>query len=123
MGFLFGKKSGGKLKRVFYATDLHGSERTLRKFLHAGKLYEVDMLIMRGDTIGKVAIPIIDEGGGHYRATLQGTTEHLETEEDRKKLIERIETLGFYYKVMTEDEYNQITSDDKNIDALFHELA
>jgi uncharacterized protein len=123
MGFLFGKKSGGKQRRLFYATDLHGSERTFRKFLNAGKFYSVDTLIMGGDIIGKVAIPIIDEGGGRYRATLQGTTEHLETDEDRKKLTERIETLGFYHKVMTEDEYKHTTSDQKNIDALFHELA
>src|SRR5258706_2093976 len=110
MGFLFGKKSGGKQRRLFYATDLHGSERTFRKFLNAGKFYKVDTLIMGGDIIGKVAIPIIDEGGGHFRATLQGTTEHLETDEDRQKLIERIETLGFYHKTMTEDEYKHTTS-------------
>jgi len=120
---LFGKKPKKELSRLFYATDLHGSERAFRKFLNAGKFYKVNTLIMGGDIIGKVAIPIIDEGGGRHRATLQGTTEHPQTQEELKSLTDRIETLGFYYKVMGQDEFDQITSDPKNIDALFHTLA
>jgi Icc-related predicted phosphoesterase len=120
---LFGKKADKNLTRLFYATDLHGSERTFRKFLNAGKFYGVNVLIMGGDIIGKIAIPIIDEGGGRYRATLQGTTEHPESQEDLKRLTDRIETLGFYYKTMPEDEFKAVFADTAKIDALFHELA
>ena len=51
------------------ATDVHGSERTWQKFLNAAKFYGADVLVMGGDVMGKLAIPIIREAGGTYRAT------------------------------------------------------
>jgi hypothetical protein len=41
---LFSKKPGKKPTRLYFATDLHGSERTYRKFINAGKFYDVDIL-------------------------------------------------------------------------------
>ena len=61
---LFGKKTPEKTTTLFYATDIHGSERTFRKFLNAGKFYNAQVLVMGGDIIGKLAIPIIQEAGG-----------------------------------------------------------
>jgi Icc-related predicted phosphoesterase len=66
---IFKKKTPQRTTRIFYATDLHGSERTYRKFINAGKFYEANVLIMGGDVLGKLAIPIIREGNGHYRAS------------------------------------------------------
>ncbi|HXV41783.1 MAG TPA: metallophosphoesterase, partial [Anaerolineae bacterium] len=82
----FAKKPPQKMTRLFFATDLHGSERTFRKFVNAGKFYGVNVLIMGGDVLGKIAVPIIHEGNGHYRATLQGRTERVETEAELKSL-------------------------------------
>ena len=59
MAFL--SKKGKKLTRLFFATDIHGSERTYRKFINAGKFYEADVIIMGGDISGKLMIPIIQE--------------------------------------------------------------
>jgi Icc-related predicted phosphoesterase len=112
-----------KATHLFFATDVHGSERTFRKFINAGKFYKADVLVMGGDIIGKMAIPIIREGSGHYRATLQGTQVHLETEAELDKLNERIGTLGFYSKIMDEDEYRALASDESAVDAMFHDLA
>ncbi len=78
---------------------------------------------MGGDIIGKIAVPIIQEAAGRYRATLQGTTEIIETEEALKALLERIGMLGFYAKVMTEEEYRALSADPAEVDALFHSLA
>ena len=46
---LWSKNKSKKATRLFFATDLHGSERTFRKFINAGKFYEVDVLVMGGD--------------------------------------------------------------------------
>jgi Icc-related predicted phosphoesterase len=119
---LFSKKTSKKPTRLFFATDLHGSERTYRKFINAGKFYGVNVLVMGGDITGKLLIPVIREGGGH-RATLQGNTEHLSTEAELQGLLERLATLGFYHKVMDEDEFRATQGDPAAIDALFHELA
>jgi hypothetical protein len=120
---LFSKKPKKKLTRLFFATDVHGSERTYRKFINAGKFYDVSILVMGGDITGKLLIPIIKEPNGNYRATLQGSVHHLTTEVELKKLIETITLLGFYYEVMEEDAFKELQSNQVAIDELFHELA
>jgi Icc-related predicted phosphoesterase len=120
---LFGKKPAAKTTTLFFATDVHGSERTFRKFINAGKFYNAQVLVMGGDIIGKMAVPIIKESGGRYRATLQGRTEHFEDEEALKGLRERIGTLGFYSKVLEEDEFRELAADPSRVDAMFHDLA
>ena len=122
MAFLF-KKSKKNITRLFFATDLHGSEKTYRKFINAGKFYETNVLILGGDITGKLLIPIIKENNGHFRATLQGTVRHVETEAEYNNLIETIGLLGFYYKVMEEEEYKSLQGNHSAIDELFHSLA
>ncbi|HLA07360.1 MAG TPA: hypothetical protein VJ022_07950 [Anaerolineales bacterium] len=119
----FSRKSNKKATRLFYATDIHASERTYRKFINAGKFYEVDVLIMGGDITGKLLIPIIKETNGHYRATLQGRVERLESQAELEALYARLDTLGFYYKIMEEDEFREMHADEKRVNALFNELA
>lgn len=119
---LFGKSKAPATK-LFFATDVHGSERTWRKFINAGKFYGANVLVMGGDIIGKLAIPIIREKEGGYRATLQGTTEHYADDGELKGLLDRIGTLGFYSKVMDEEEFRALKGDPTAVDALFHTLA
>ena len=119
----FSRKSNKKVTRLFYATDIHASERTYRKFINAGKFYEVDVLIMGGDITGKLLIPIIRENNGHYRATLQGRVERLESQAELEALYARLDTLGFYYKIMEEDEFREMHADEKRVNALFNDLA
>ena len=72
----FLRRSGGSgATKIFYATDVHGSERTWRKFLNAGAFYGADVLVMGGDVMGKLTIPIIRESNGRYRATVHGRVE------------------------------------------------
>jgi Icc-related predicted phosphoesterase len=119
----FSKKNKKNPTRLFFATDLHGSERTYKKFINAGKFYGVNVLVMGGDIQGKLLIPIIKEANGHYRATLQGRVEHLATEEELTNLKTRLDTLGFYYRIMEEDEFRTLSADPKAVNDLFHELA
>jgi len=120
---LFSRKPAKKLTRLFFATDLHGSERTFRKFINAGKFYEANVIVMGGDIQGKLLIPIIKEANGHYRATLQGRVEQIASQEELAALTGRLDTLGFYYKMMDEDEFRALSADQKAVDALFHEEA
>lgn len=119
----FSRKPKKKLTRLFFATDIHGSERTFRKFINAGKFYDANVIVMGGDIQGKLMIPIIKEANGRHRATVQGRTEHLATEEELKALIGRLDILGFYYKVMEEDEFRALQANPADVEALFNELA
>ena len=116
-------KSRGKRTRIFYASDVHGSERTWRKFLNAAKFYEADVLIMGGDVIAKLAIPIIEGAGGRRRATIHGRVEQLETDADVEAARETIANLGFYAVDMSEDEYAVTKADPVAVEALWQRLA
>jgi len=121
---LFKKKGdGAKRVRLFYATDVHGSERTYRKFINSAKFYKVDHVVMGGDIMGKFLIPIVDEGGGHYRVTLEEQLNHLDGDDAVKEFKDRIETLGFYYVVVGEDELREMQSDQSRVDEAFRREA
>ncbi len=120
---LFSKKERKKTTRLYYATDLHGSERTYRKFINAGKFYDVDILIMGGDITGKLLIPIIKENRDHYRATLQGRVEEITTQSELDNLTNRLSTLGFYHKIMDEAEFKSLSTDESAVNELFHQVA
>jgi Icc-related predicted phosphoesterase len=122
---LFSKKGGsaGKRMRIFFATDVHGSERTYRKFINGAKFYKVDHLIMGGDIEGKFLVPIVSEGGGHYRVTLQEEHFQMDGDDELAALKERIETLGFYYVIVDEDEIRAMQDDQSLVDAAFRREA
>jgi uncharacterized protein len=54
--------------KIFFATDIHGSERCFRKFLNAARFYGVDAILLGGDITGKMIVPVVAEGPGQYYA-------------------------------------------------------
>jgi Icc-related predicted phosphoesterase len=65
------------MPKIFFATDLHGSEMCWRKFLNAGRFYDADILICGGDMTGKAIVPIVQENG-HYTVQLGGESQSVE---------------------------------------------
>ncbi len=120
---LLRRGGGSSGTKVFYATDVHGSERTWRKFLNAGAFYGADVLVMGGDVMGKLTIPIIRGAGGRHRATIGGRVEQLETAAEVETAKERIGFLGMYHTTMDQDEYEAMRGDPGAIDQLFIDLA
>src|SRR2546427_12556605 len=57
--------------RVYYASDVHGSDVLWRKFLNAAKHYGCSHLIMGGDLMGKAIVPIV-QSNGSYTAWVVG---------------------------------------------------
>ena len=55
--------------RLYYASDIHGSELLWRKFLNAGKFYDAEVLVMGGDLTGKGIVPIVPTDRGRWEAT------------------------------------------------------
>lgn len=123
---IFGKgknKKERKFTRLFFATDLHGSCVTYRKLLSAATAYDTRILIMGGDIVGKLLIPIITSPDGRRRVTLHGQLKWLENEDDLDAVIKNIELLGFYYVSMTEEEFKSVQGDQNKIEALVYEKA
>jgi Icc-related predicted phosphoesterase len=123
----FAGKPAEPVTKLFFASDLHGSERTFRKFINAAKIYQVHALVMGGDVVGKVAIPIIREasvnGEARYRAYLMGRTEQLRGQTALKHFTETLGTLGYYGTEMDEDEYRAVRDDKASIERIFLGLA
>ncbi len=122
---IFRKKgtATGEPTRIFYASDIHGSEPTFRKFLNAARFYEVDALVFGGDLMGKLLIPIVRDGGNAWRARLQGQNHHLETPEQLTEFKKKLDTLGFYSFQCDPDEYRTYEGNQDRIDEKFDELA
>ena len=68
--------------RLYFATDVHGSETCWRKFLNAAQHYKADVLVLGGDMTGKALVPIIDDGDGKWHATLLEVRDEMTTEEE-----------------------------------------
>jgi uncharacterized protein len=105
--------------KLFYATDVHGSEICWKKFVSGGKFYEVDVLILGGDMTGKAIVPIIAQGNGRYKVTLLEQETILEGQEAVDKMVQMIQNRGYYPYVTTPDEVAEISSTPGKSDELF----
>jgi hypothetical protein len=79
---LFRKRDGegqGASLRLYYASDIHGTEVLWRKFLHAPSVYETPVIVMGGDVTGKVVVPLVEEADGSLTAQLFGQPERAGT--------------------------------------------
>ena len=105
--------------KIFFATDVHGSEICWKKFINASKFYETDVLILGGDMTGKAIVPLIDQGGGKYKVTLLDQETILETKEDVDKMVATIKDRGYYPYITNPDEVSEILATTGRSDELF----
>jgi len=108
---------------LFFATDIHGSERCFIKFINAAKFYQANVLILGGDITGKAMVPIVRQSGGaSYRATLLGQTVSLESEEAIAAFERRVRQAGAYPFRTTTEEVAAMEADRSLVDRLFTRL-
>ncbi len=108
-----------KFTRVFFATDIHGSERCFRKFLGGAKFYKADILILGGDITGKLVIPIVDLGDGTFRSDYLGKEEVVRTPEELKRLEQLIADSGFYPYRCSRSEMDDLKESKEKVDKVF----
>ena len=104
--------------RIFFATDIHGSEVCWRKFLNAGAFHKADVLIMGGDMTGKAMVPITESNGG-WEVTLQEQRHTLATDDELRAMEKRIRDRGYYPIRLTRDELAAWSADQSLVDARF----
>jgi Icc-related predicted phosphoesterase len=104
--------------RIFFATDIHGSDVCWRKFLNAGTFHQADVLIMGGDMTGKAMVPIVARGNG-WEVTLQEQRHTLATEDELRAMEKRILDRGYYPVRLTQDEVDAWAADSALVDARF----
>ena len=104
--------------RIFFATDIHGSEVCWRKFLNAGAFHKADVLIMGGDMTGKAMVPIVRTNGS-WEVTLQDQRQVLTTEDEVRAIEKRISDRGYYPIRLTPEEITAWNADSALVDARF----
>lgn len=109
--------------RLFFATDVHGSEVCWKKFINAAKFYEANLLILGGDMTGKAIVPIIDQGGGKHKVTLLEQESMLEGPEAVAQMVQTIQNRGYYPYLTTPDEVRAISETPGRSDELFLQEA
>jgi Icc-related predicted phosphoesterase len=107
--------------RLFYATDVHGSERCFRKFLNAGAFYEADAILLGGDLTGKAIVPLVASNGG-YQGHFLGEPFHATEGEEADELERRIANAGHYAWRCSEEEQRAVEGDSAAQHELFTRL-
>ena len=97
--------------KIFFATDIHGSEICWRKFLNAAAFYKADMVVLGGDVTGKVMVPILAYPG-HWELTYGGERLRLETRTELDEIQRKIRDRGSYPTVLAPDELDAMNTED-----------
>jgi Icc-related predicted phosphoesterase len=119
---MFGKKDSKKFIKIFFATDIHGSDICFRKFLNAASYYKVDALVLGGDLTGKMIVPIVERPDGKFETSFLGNVTTVDNAEGAKQLEEKIRNTGFYPYITNSNEMKELQSDKKKIDELFQNV-
>jgi Icc-related predicted phosphoesterase len=108
--------------RIFFASDLHGSERVFMKFINAPKYYDADALILGGDVTGKVVIPIVENPNGSYSARFMGQEFTVKSSKELEELSKRIRYTGYYPLVTNQQEAEELSASKEKLNEVFLQL-
>lgn len=106
---------------IYYASDVHGSDKCFRKFLNAAQFYGANVLVMGGDILGKAIVFLEEIRLGVYTALHHERTIELTTPADLAAFEKTISDAGLYpYRCQPgEPERLRVSGE---IDALFERL-
>ncbi|HXT94627.1 MAG TPA: hypothetical protein VN714_35800 [Trebonia sp.] len=97
--------------KMFFATDIHGSEICWKKFLNAAAFYKADLVVLGGDVTGKIMVPIVAYPG-YWEVTVRGERMRLETQEELNKVSQQLRDRGSYPAIVSRDELDHLTTQD-----------
>jgi Icc-related predicted phosphoesterase len=106
---------------IFFTSDIHGSEICFKKFINAGKYYGVDVIILGGDIVGKMVVPIVERSDGTYIAEFLGEKKVIKgnDQDGLEKLKWAIKNNGFYPYYVDEGQFSQVMADEQKKAAVF----
>ena len=107
--------------RIFFATDIHGSETCWRKFLNSGQHYEADVIVLGGDMTGKALVPVIHDGDDRWHATLLENRKQLVGEEAVAAFEDAVIRRGYYPFRTTPREVQELHENEARWHGLFEE--
>jgi Icc-related predicted phosphoesterase len=107
--------------RIFYATDVHGSEKTYIKFLNAASFYKSQVLILGGDITGKVIVPLV-KGPSGYAGKFRGIDRLAKDDSELQALEKEIRESGYYPYRTEPSEMAELQADESKVQPIFRRL-
>lgn len=109
--------------RIYFTTDIHGSEVCFKKFLNASTFYKADILILGGDITGKAIVPIIEKADGVFHCKFLGESIVVDKGRTLEELAHRVKSIGFYPYITSSSEAEELFNNKQKMDKLFEELT
>jgi uncharacterized protein len=119
---VFKRKSSGEAVRLFFVTDLHGSDQCWVKFINAAAAYKAQVLVLGGDITGKRVVPIVPVNG-HYVATMGSGEIRLESSDEIRDFEKEAANAGLYAFQATSDDVDELETNPQAVEDYFLRLA
>ena len=116
-------KNGSEEVKMFFASDLHGSNVCFKKFVNSAQFYGADVLVLGGDLTGKAVIPIAEQADGTFLTFMHGEAVKLHGKAELDDFIKKNGNMGFYPAVMPEAEYQRLKAYPEAQAELFKKLV
>lgn len=81
---------------IYYASDVHGSDKCFRKFLNAAQFYNASVLVMGGDILGKAIVFLEEVRPGVFTAAQHDRTVELTTSAELQAFEKSAADAGLY---------------------------
>ncbi len=104
--------------KLFFATDIHGSDVCWKKFINAAKFFDCQVLVMGGDMTGKMLVPVVATGNGAFRIRFAGDDRIVRADE-MPRYRKLISDSGYYPYETTPEEVAALETDRGAVDRLF----
>jgi len=108
--------------KLFFATDIHGSDKCWMKFINSANFYGVKILVLGGDLTAKGLVALVKQPDGTYTTSFRGKEFRVREGEELEDLEKRIRWTGLYTYRTTPDKIAELDSEEHRT-ALINQLG
>jgi Icc-related predicted phosphoesterase len=109
------------IKRILFASDLHGSDVAFRKFVSAALQYHVDVALT-SELTGKFIVPVLKKNDGKFEFIFESETVTAKNENEAKSVEVVAANRGEYVYYTTEEERRELNEKPEALDKIFERL-
>jgi uncharacterized protein len=108
--------------KLFFVSDVHGSDHCFRKFVNAGKFYGAVVLILGGDVTGKAIVPMVRMADGTVKVREGNADRLLKSQSEIEGIKKSISDAGNYPYVADSKEFQELGAKPELVVGLFKRL-
>jgi Icc-related predicted phosphoesterase len=110
----------GKNLKLFFATDIHGSDKCWMKFINSANFYGVKVLVLGGDLTAKGLVALVRQPDGAYTTSFRGKEFRVKEGSELEDLEKRIRWTGLYTYRATPEEVKELDSEEHRTKLINH---